>query len=127
MAGKRRREPLGREKILGAAMKLVDAEGLEALSMRRLGSELGVEGMSLYRHVRNKEALLYSLVEQMYAEIDPEAPLHGDWKERLISVMRSYRQVGLKHPHIFMLSLSRQWGFAARTRLEEDIGTLIRA
>ena len=51
------REPLSRQRILEAAVRLVDAEGLNALTMRRLASELGVEGASLYKHIPNKAAL----------------------------------------------------------------------
>ena len=65
-----RREPLNRERVLRAAVDLADREGIEALSMRRLGQELGVEAMSLYNHVANKEDLLDGMVDAIVAEIE---------------------------------------------------------
>ena len=73
-----KRDPLTRERVLVAAMKVADAEGLEALSMRRLGQELGVEAMSLYNHVRNKEDLIDGLVDVIFAELGE--PSGRDWK-----------------------------------------------
>ena len=58
-----RRKPLSRERVLRAAIGLADAEGIEALSMRKLARELGVEAMSLYNHVANKDAILDGIVE----------------------------------------------------------------
>src|SRR4029077_16611494 len=67
--------PLTREAILRQALELADRDGLRALSMRRLGRELGVEAMSLYRHVGSKQALLEGLVELVLGEarVDPGA------------------------------------------------------
>src|SRR5918994_3229853 len=64
-----RRRPLDRRTILEAAVRFVDSEGLEALSMRKLGAELGVEAMSLYNHVPNKGALLDGMVEVLLGEL----------------------------------------------------------
>ena len=69
-----RRAPLTRERVLRTAMDLADRGGIEALSMRKLGQELGVDAMALYRHVRNKDDLLDGIVEVIVAEIDrPQA------------------------------------------------------
>src|ERR671912_371954 len=65
-----KRQPLSRQRILEAAVRFVDREGLEALSMRKLGSELGVEAMSLYNHVPNKGALLDGMVEVLLGELE---------------------------------------------------------
>src|SRR5215217_6630955 len=65
-----KRRPLSRRRILEAAVRFVDREGLEALSMRKLGSELGVEAMSLYNHVPNKGALLDGMVEVLLGELE---------------------------------------------------------
>ncbi|HEY6737567.1 MAG TPA: TetR family transcriptional regulator, partial [Actinopolymorphaceae bacterium] len=67
---------LTRERVLDAALALVDREGLAALSMRRLGAELGVEAMTLYHHVANKAALLDGLVERIFTFAEP--PLRED-------------------------------------------------
>ena len=64
------REPLSRERVLAAAVALADAEGLPALTMRRLAADLGVEAMSLYYHLPGKEALLDGLVDTVVGEID---------------------------------------------------------
>src|SRR5690606_28180815 len=61
---------LSRERVLAAALRLVDDEGLSALSMRRLGAELSVEAMALYRYAASKDALLDGLVEALYLELE---------------------------------------------------------
>lgn len=68
MTSARRDQPLTRAELLDAALRIVDTEGLPALTMRRLGDAVGVEAMSLYNHVPNKEALLDLTVERMRSE-----------------------------------------------------------
>ena len=76
------REPLSRERVLGAAVLLADEDGLESLSMRKLGQRLGVEAMSLYNHVANKDDLLDGMVDLVVSEIDlPSGAV--DWKEAM--------------------------------------------
>ena len=65
-----RRVPLNRERVLAAAVELADREGIDALSMRRLGQELSVEAMALYNHVANKDDLLNGMVDAVVGEID---------------------------------------------------------
>ena len=96
------RQPLTRERVLRAAVGIVDRDGVEALSMRRLGAELGVEAMSLYNHVPNKAAVLDGIVEVIVNEIDI-APVAGDWTEKVRLIARSYRAVALKHPKVVPL------------------------
>ena len=96
------RIPLSAEGIYRAALRLVDAEGLEALTMRRLATELGVATMSLYGHVPTKDDLLLGVVNLVTREIalpDPEAP---PW-EALRSVTREFRRVALVHPNLVPL------------------------
>jgi TetR/AcrR family transcriptional regulator, tetracycline repressor protein len=99
------RAPLTRERIIRAAMAIVDDQGPESLSMRRLGAVLGVEAMSLYKHVESKEAILDGiralLIEDFAARL-PAAPL-GDWREDLAGFARAYRAVGRDHPRAFPL------------------------
>src|ERR687897_3600398 len=76
-----KRQPLSRRRILEAAVRFVDREGLEALSMRKLGSELGVEAMSLYNHVPNKDALLDGMVEVLLGELEVP-PEDESWERR---------------------------------------------
>ncbi len=74
-----RREPLTRERVLEAALRLADQGGIEALSMRKLGQELGVEAMAVYYHLANKEEVLDGIVDLVFSEV--ESPVAGhDWK-----------------------------------------------
>ena len=72
-----RRRPLSRDRILAAALELVDEQGIEALSMRKLGQTLGYEAMSLYNHVANKDDLLDGILDLVLAEIEPPDPGEG--------------------------------------------------
>ncbi len=92
-----RRSPLTRERVLKAAVRLADREGIDAVSMRRLGTELGIEAMSLYTHVRAKDDLLDGMIELVIREI----PVHrdgDDWKASLRATILSARGVVLRHP-----------------------------
>lgn len=100
------RTPLNRDRIARAALGLVDREGLAALTMRRLGSELGVEAMSLYNHVTNKDDLLDAIVDRVYGEVElPSREL--PWKQQARGVFRGFRQVGVDHPEAFALLTQR--------------------
>ncbi len=77
-----KRTPLSRERVLEAAIALADERGAEELTMRKLARELGVEAMSLYNHVANKDDLLDGMVDIVFAEIEPPAA-GGDWKAEL--------------------------------------------
>lgn len=112
-AGARRRPPLTRQRVLDAALALVAREGLDALSMRRLAQELGVEAMSLYNHVASKDELLDGLVEAVVAQI--EIPSPGlPWKEALRRRAASARQVFLRYPWAPSLSDTRRNAGPAR-------------
>ena len=102
MAGKPRakvaaRAPLTRERALSAALALADAEGLGSLTMRRLAQALGIEAMSLYHHVANKDDILDGMVDMVFAEID--LPADGeDWKSAMRERARSARAALTRHP-----------------------------
>ena len=97
---------MSRHRILEAAVAFVDREGLDALSMRKLGRELGVEAMSLYNHVPNKGALLDGMVEYLLGEL--EVPPGGDgWEDRIREAYRRFRQLAHDHPDIFSLLITR--------------------
>lgn len=103
-AGQRR--PLTRDRVLEAAITLADDEGIESLSMRRLGQRLGVEAMSLYKHVANKDDVLAGMVDHVADEI--EAPrVGGDWKAEMRRRARSAHAVLMRHPWATMLIVSR--------------------
>ncbi len=78
------RRRLSRERVVAAALRIVDRDGLEGLTMRALGRELGVDPMAVYHWVANKDELLGLIVEAVYAEIplDPALLPGGDWRER---------------------------------------------
>jgi TetR/AcrR family transcriptional regulator, tetracycline repressor protein len=100
--------PLTRESIVHTALEIVDRQGLAALSMRRLGAELGVDPMAAYYHIPNKEALFDAIVEAVMAEIDlggddPAAPP----EDRILYAARAYRDVMLAHANALPIVLSR--------------------
>ncbi|CAN5653422.1 TetR/AcrR family transcriptional regulator C-terminal domain-containing protein [soil metagenome] len=101
-----KRQPLNRERILKAAVGYVDREGLEALSMRKLGAELGVEAMSLYNHVPGKGALLDGMVEVLLRGLDVP-PGNGDWEARVRESYRRFRRLAHGHPNVFPLLIVR--------------------
>ncbi|MEU8752861.1 TetR family transcriptional regulator [Streptomyces chartreusis] len=107
---------LSRERVLASALELVDREGLSALSMRRLGAELGVEAMALYRYAASKEALLDGLVEALYLELaerldaepGPDAAEGSPaWRASLQHIARATYDVCLTHPHAVPLLATR--------------------
>jgi AcrR family transcriptional regulator len=100
------RQPLNRRRVLEAAVWFADREGLEALTMRRLGAELGVEAMSLYNHVPNKSALLDGMVEVLLGEMEIPAEDHG-WEERIREGYRAFRRLAHEHPNVFPLLVNR--------------------
>jgi AcrR family transcriptional regulator len=88
---------LSRDKILATALRLADRDGLEAVTMRRLGQALGVEAMSLYKHVKNKEAILESLLERVLAEVELPQPAL-DWETELRRAALSMHDALARHP-----------------------------
>ncbi len=101
-----KRRPLSRRRILEAAVRFVDREGLEALSMRKLGSELGVEAMSLYNHVPNKGALLDGMVEVLLGELEVPPEDEG-WEKRVREAFQAFRRLAHEHPNVFPLLINR--------------------
>lgn len=93
----RPRVRLNRERVIAAAIALADKGGLDGLTMRRLGEDLGVEAMSLYNHVANKEDLVNGMVDAIFGEI--ELPSHSDdWKTAIRKRSISFRAVLAEHP-----------------------------
>ncbi|MFD5123863.1 TetR/AcrR family transcriptional regulator [Streptomyces sp. NPDC058385] len=100
----RPRKPLlSRDRIVTAALSLVDAEGLAAVSTRRLAAELGVSGPSLYNHFRTKDQILEAVADSVSAQVDLAMfdPADGrDWRTSLHDWAVSYRAALLEHPNI---------------------------
>lgn len=103
------RPALSRERVLRAALALVDREGLAAVSMRRVGDELGVEAMSLYNHVANKAAILDGVFEAVLAEVAPAArpPPGSGWQGALRARAWALRAALGAHPNALPLFASR--------------------
>lgn len=93
--------------IVKSAIRLADREGLGALSMRRLGTELGVEAMALYHHFPNKDALLDAVVGEIVAEATAADPQDGDWRAALRGYGLAFFASLTAHPHLVPLILSR--------------------
>jgi len=127
-AGKRdrRRVPLSRELVLQTALALVEKGGIEALSMRKLGQELGVEAMSVYHHLRNKEELLDGIVDLVYAEI--ELPSSGpDWRNAMRKRAIAVRDALLRHRWAIGLMESRRNPGPANLRHHDAVIGSLRA
>ena len=111
-ASEARRETLTRARILETAIEFVDHHGLAALTMRRLGKELGVEAMSLYRYVNGREDLLEGMVDLMVEELhlrpgDEElGPVDG-WQAYLQWLAHGVRGLAIEHPNVFPLIATR--------------------
>ena len=121
------RVPLSRERVLGAAVLLADEDGLESLTMRSLGLRLGVEAMSLYNHVANKDDLLDGMVDLVVSEIDLPADT-VDWTGAMRRRAISAQAVFSRHPWASALVDSRESSGPARLRyFDWVIGTLRRA
>src|SRR5579859_3866916 len=95
-----------REVVLAAALEIIDADGADGLSMRRLARALGRDPMILYRHAPNKAALLDGVAETVLAQltVDPADP---DWAAQLRAVARHYRALALAHPSVVPLLVTR--------------------
>lgn len=88
--GAERRTQLTRERVVAAGVELADRDGVESISMRRLAQELGIEAMSLYTHVRNKDDLLDGMVDAVIGEI-PTSVEGADWKTSLRQMVLAAR------------------------------------
>ena len=100
------RAPLTRDRVLRAAVTLADEIGLESLSMRKLGEAVGVEAMSLYNHVANKEDLLDGMIDVVFGEIELPSPAVG-WRTAIRSRAISMRQALRRHRWAIGLMESR--------------------
>ena len=118
------RMPLSRERILRTAVQLADREGITGLSMRKLGQELGVDAMMLYRHVANKDALLDGMVDIVFDEIGVP-PSGVDWKSAMRERAVAVRVVLTRHPWaVGLLESRRRPGRATLQHHDAVLGTL---
>jgi TetR/AcrR family tetracycline transcriptional repressor len=104
--GRRAGQPtLTRERILATALQVIDAHGLEALSMRRLGAELGVDPMTVYHHLPGKDAVVRGVVAQVFAEM-PLPASNGPWRDRVRAWAQTYRALARAHPNLVLRMVS---------------------
>lgn len=102
-----RREALSRERVLAAALALIDREGIEGLSMRKLGAALGVEAMSLYNHVKDKDDVLDGVVGLLWREVGQRTHSRGPWQEQARALAAAIRATAHAHPRAYPLVLTR--------------------
>ena len=93
-----KRRPLTSEVIVASAIRIADAEGLDAVSIRRVAAELDARPMSLYDHIANKEALLSSMADEVVGEVLVERPLPEGWRDALSEISRLLYRTLVSHP-----------------------------
>ncbi|MGB0867468.1 MAG: TetR/AcrR family transcriptional regulator [Granulosicoccaceae bacterium] len=121
------RQPISREKVLKVAMRLADRQGTASLSMRKIAQAIGVEAMSLYNHVANKDDLLDGLLDAVVGEFE-QPGTEGDWRSAIRASAISAHQVLCKHPWAAEMMLSRiRVGPASLAWADSTIGCLQRA
>ena len=124
---RRRREPISRDAIVAAAIRLLDREGLAALSLRRLADELGAGAASLYWHVGGKDGLLDLVLDEIIGEgvvPDPDPPR---WREQLKDVARAQRRTSLRHPYLVCITIGRIPMGPNALRYSERVLAILRA
>jgi AcrR family transcriptional regulator len=120
------RVPLSRERVLQTAFRLADQGGLESVSMRKLGQELGVEGMAMYYYFANRDQIVDGIVDLVFAEIDLPSS-DGDWKAAMRRRAISLRDVLLRHRWAIGLMESRRNGGPANLRHHDAVIGSLRA
>jgi len=121
---KGKREPLSRDRVLRAALELADEGGVGALTMQQIGRRLGVEAMSLYRHVQNKDDILDGIVDLVFSEIELPAD-RSSWRPVLRARSISARAALRRHPWAITLMESRIAPGPANLRSHEDTLTVL--
>jgi TetR/AcrR family tetracycline transcriptional repressor len=116
------------ERILTAALQLIDEQGVEAFSMRRLAAALGVDPMAIYHHLPNKEAILAGLVPVVFAELHAPVAAEAAWQEQVCAFARAYRNLARAHPNFVLHLVSNaQLGANAALAANEQLFTALAA
>lgn len=122
------RSPLTRQRVVSAALRIVDRDGLDGLTMRALGRELGVDPMAAYYHVPNKAALLDGVVEAVWSELSLPEPSDQPWQLQLEQIARAMRETLRRHPNALPILATRPNMSAAGFRLtDRTLGVLLQA
>lgn len=103
----KRLDPLTRDKVLSATLHIIDTEGVNALSMRRLAAELGRDPMRLYAHAENKEALLDAVVAYVLQEFSVAKVRDADWEGALRETAHRLHRIAIAHPRVVPLLVTR--------------------
>ena len=114
------------ERIRDEALRLIDAEGLESFSTRRLGAALGCEAMAIYWYYPSKDALLDAVVEALIARLPLEPSTPGDWIDALRKLAHAYRRLARQHPHAFPLLALRRFATEGTWRFLEGLFEMAR-
>jgi TetR/AcrR family transcriptional regulator, tetracycline repressor protein len=126
-AARRPSTRLDRDRVVRAALRIIDRSGAEGLTMRALGTELGVDPMATYHHVPGKAALLDAVVDAIWSEL-VLPPEHGRWQDDLRALAWALRDVLRAHPHALPLVATRQnTAGAGLAALDRAIGMLVAA
>jgi AcrR family transcriptional regulator len=104
---RKRRSTLSRAAIVKAAMAIADTEGIEAVSIRRVATELGARAMSLYTYIERKEDLFDLMADEVAAETLVDGPLPPDWRDATVAIARRERASAQRHPWIITLVARR--------------------
>jgi len=117
---------LSQDAIREAALRLIDDDGLDAFSTRKLGAALGCEAMAIYWYYPSKDALLDAVVEALIARLPIEPSNTGDWIDALRKLAHAYRRLAHQHPHAFPLLATRRFATEGTWRFLEGLFELAR-
>ena len=109
------------ERIREEALRLIDEDGIDAFSTRRLGAALGCEAMAIYWYYPSKDALLDAVVEAMVAHLPIEPGGTADWIDALRRLAHAYRRLAHQHPNTFPLLATRRFATAGTFRFLEGL------
>ena len=107
VTSKNRSTPLTADELFATALRIVDTEGLGALSMRRLAKDVGVEAASLYHHIPSKDALVDGMLLKMREDIRLPDPLPADWRELYAAIFAEYYRMLAAHPNLVIYAARR--------------------
>jgi AcrR family transcriptional regulator len=118
------RPPLTYGRIIRTAITLIEREGVQALSMRRIGGELGVAAMSLYNHVPSKEAMLDGVADEILSGLELDADPGADWRDRVRDLAHAFHRTAHAHPRSMSVVLSRSMDWTRSLPVIEQMLTI---
>ena len=124
-APRKRRTALSLDRVVDTAFAIVDAEGMDALSARRLARELGCEAMSLYHHVPSMDALIDHVIGRLLAQCPLPSPSQAKGQDPLRRACMDYLALAQRHPRVFALATGRRWTHPAAYALAGALVNLI--